>query len=68
MALAWLASPPAAAPLLSFFTPASPTAGCGRRRWSISATVIALTTVLLIVLDRAYGLDRLLIGRGSEEG
>ena len=35
---------------------------------SVSAAVIALTTVLLIVLDRAYGLDRLLIGRGSEEG
>ena len=35
---------------------------------SVSAAVIALTTILLIVLDRAYGLDRLLIGRGSEEG
>ena len=35
---------------------------------SVSAVVIALTTVLLIALDRAYGLDRLLIGRGREEG
>ena len=35
---------------------------------SVSAVVIALTTILLIVLDRAYGLDRLLIGRGGEEG
>ena len=34
---------------------------------SVSAVVIALTTILLIVLDRAYGLDRLLIGRGTEE-
>jgi putative spermidine/putrescine transport system permease protein len=35
---------------------------------SVSAVVIALTTIVLIALDRAYGLDRLLIGRGSEEG
>lgn len=35
---------------------------------SVSAVVIALTTVALIVLDRAYGLDRLLIGRSGEEG
>ena len=34
---------------------------------SVSAVVIALTTVLLILLDRIYGLDRLLIGRGREE-
>ena len=30
---------------------------------SVSAVVIALTTVALIILDRAYGLDRLFIGR-----
>jgi putative spermidine/putrescine transport system permease protein len=35
---------------------------------SVSAVVIALTTAALIVLDRAYGLDRLLIGRSDEEG
>ena len=36
---------------------------------SVSACVIALRPSLaLIVLDRAYGLDRLLVGRGSEEG
>jgi putative spermidine/putrescine transport system permease protein len=35
---------------------------------SVSAVVIALTTVALIVLDRLCGLDRLLIGRGAEEG
>jgi hypothetical protein len=29
--------------------------------------VIALTTALLVLLDRAYGLDRLLIGRGRDE-
>jgi putative spermidine/putrescine transport system permease protein len=34
---------------------------------SVSAVVIALTTVLLILLDRTYGLDRLLIGRGRDE-
>jgi putative spermidine/putrescine transport system permease protein len=35
---------------------------------SVSAVVIALTTAALIVLDRTSGLDRLLIGRGGEEG
>ena len=35
---------------------------------SISAVTIALTTVALIVLDRAFGLDRLLAGRGREDG
>lgn len=35
---------------------------------SVSAVVIALTTAALIVLDRTYGLDRLLVGRGREDG
>lgn len=35
---------------------------------SVSAVVIALTTLTLIALDRIYGLDRLLVGRGREEG
>ena len=35
---------------------------------SVSAVVIAVTTTALIVLDRTYGLDRLLIGRSREEG
>jgi putative spermidine/putrescine transport system permease protein len=35
---------------------------------SVSAIVISLTTILLIVLDRIYGLDRLLVGRSSEDG
>jgi putative spermidine/putrescine transport system permease protein len=34
---------------------------------SVSAVVIALTTAALIVLDRTYGLDRLLVGRGRED-
>lgn len=36
---------------------------------SVSAAVIALTAVFLIVLDRLYGIERLLAGRaaGSEE-
>ena len=34
---------------------------------SVSAAVIALTTGALIVLDRTYGLDRLLVGRGRED-
>jgi putative spermidine/putrescine transport system permease protein len=34
---------------------------------SVSAVVIAVTTTALIVLDRTYGLDRLLIGRSREE-
>ena len=33
---------------------------------SVSAAVIALTTILLIVLDRAYGLERLLVGRSAD--
>jgi putative spermidine/putrescine transport system permease protein len=32
---------------------------------SVSASVIAATVVALIVLDRLYGLERLLVGRGS---
>jgi putative spermidine/putrescine transport system permease protein len=32
---------------------------------SVSASVIAATVVALIVLDRIYGLERLLVGRGS---
>lgn len=35
---------------------------------SVSAVVIALTTLALIGLDRLYGLDRLLVGAGREEG
>jgi putative spermidine/putrescine transport system permease protein len=34
---------------------------------SVSASVIAATVVALIVLDRIYGLERLLVGRGSGE-
>jgi putative spermidine/putrescine transport system permease protein len=34
---------------------------------SVSAVVIALTTVALIALDRTYGLDRLLVGRERED-
>jgi putative spermidine/putrescine transport system permease protein len=34
---------------------------------SVSAVVIALTTIVLVLLDRGYGLDRLLIGRGRDE-
>lgn len=34
---------------------------------SVSAVVIALTTAALIVLDRAFGLDRLLVGGGRED-
>jgi putative spermidine/putrescine transport system permease protein len=34
---------------------------------SVSASVIAVTVVALIVLDRVYGLERLLVGRGSGE-
>jgi putative spermidine/putrescine transport system permease protein len=32
---------------------------------SVSACVIAVTVVTMIVLDRAYGLERLLVGRGQ---
>ncbi|MGE5509850.1 MAG: ABC transporter permease [Bacteroidota bacterium] len=32
---------------------------------SVSASVIAATVIALIVLDRVYGLERLLVGRGS---
>jgi putative spermidine/putrescine transport system permease protein len=35
---------------------------------SISAAVIALTTLAFIGLDRLYGPDRLLVGAGREEG
>jgi putative spermidine/putrescine transport system permease protein len=34
---------------------------------SVSAAVIALTTLALVALDRVYGLDRLLVGRGRED-
>jgi putative spermidine/putrescine transport system permease protein len=34
---------------------------------SVSAVVIALTTLALMGLDRVYGLDRLLVGRGRED-
>jgi putative spermidine/putrescine transport system permease protein len=34
---------------------------------SVSASVIAATVVALIVLDRIYGLERLLVGRGTGE-
>lgn len=36
---------------------------------SVSACVIAVTVVVLLVLDRVYGLERLLVGRsGNQEG
>jgi putative spermidine/putrescine transport system permease protein len=34
---------------------------------SVSACVIAITAVALVLLDRLYGLERLLVGRGREE-
>jgi putative spermidine/putrescine transport system permease protein len=34
---------------------------------SVSASVIAATVVALIVMDRIYGLERLLVGRGTGE-
>lgn len=34
---------------------------------SVSATVIALTAIALIALDRVYGIERLLAGRGVNE-
>jgi putative spermidine/putrescine transport system permease protein len=34
---------------------------------SVSASVIAATVVVLVVMDRVYGLERLLVGRGSGE-
>lgn len=34
---------------------------------SVSASVIAITIVALVLLDRIYGLERLLVGRGREE-
>jgi putative spermidine/putrescine transport system permease protein len=33
---------------------------------SVSACVIAVTVVALLALDRAYGLERLLVGRGND--
>ena len=33
---------------------------------SVSACVIAITVAALVVLDRAYGLERLLVGRGND--
>ena len=33
---------------------------------SVSACVIAITVVALVALDRAYGLERLLVGRGND--
>ena len=35
---------------------------------SVSACVIAVTVLALIVLDRAYGLERLLVGRSADGG
>jgi putative spermidine/putrescine transport system permease protein len=35
---------------------------------SVSACVIAVTVAALVALDRAYGLERLLIGRGMGDG
>jgi putative spermidine/putrescine transport system permease protein len=36
---------------------------------SVSACVIAVTVLALVALDRAYGLERLLVGRsGGKEG
>ena len=35
---------------------------------SVSACVIAVTVAALIVLDRAYGLDRLLVGKERGDG
>jgi len=34
---------------------------------SVSACVVAFTVVALVLLDRIYGLERLLVGRGKEE-
>jgi putative spermidine/putrescine transport system permease protein len=34
---------------------------------SVSASVIAVTVVALVALDRLYGLDRLLVGEGRDE-
>ena len=34
---------------------------------SVSASVIAITVVALVVLDRLYGLDRLLVGQARDE-
>ena len=33
---------------------------------SVSAIVIAVTVVFMIAMDRLYGLDKLLSGRGQE--
>jgi putative spermidine/putrescine transport system permease protein len=33
---------------------------------SVSACVIAVTVLALVVLDRAYGLERLLVGRSAD--
>jgi len=33
---------------------------------SVSAAVIAITVLALVALDRAYGLERLLVGRGAD--
>ena len=33
---------------------------------SVSACVIAITVAALIALDRAYGLERLLVGRSAD--
>lgn len=35
---------------------------------SVSACVIAVTVVALVALDRVYGLERLLVGRGAADG
>jgi putative spermidine/putrescine transport system permease protein len=34
---------------------------------SVSASVIAITVVALVLLDRLYGLDRLLVGQARDE-
>jgi putative spermidine/putrescine transport system permease protein len=34
---------------------------------SVSAAVIAITVAFLVVVDRLYGLERLLVGRGADE-
>jgi putative spermidine/putrescine transport system permease protein len=33
---------------------------------SVSACVIAVTVLALVALDRAYGLERLLVGRSGD--
>ena len=35
---------------------------------SVSACVIVITVAALVVMDRAYGLERLLVGRSGDHG